>query len=235
MSRPAPDPSPACTPMRLARLAVVLLLTTSLSLTAQEEKDPEEFWDPLEKGLTAEGDLFPVKWKVDDQGRMLINPHPASGMMDFGPMFRDESLGQRLRYLRHVGSVGMFRVLFMGNRDFLSLADPEYFFRKLGLPRKDAEIRQRIALEASGDSLVLREAAKLDRLLAVRIAEARKLKSARGELLELGADTDADQLLRWAAEDALLAISGGGYKPAVASRRSPALSRHWRRCHGRTT
>lgn len=220
---PSPDPSIPCKPMKLAPLAAVLLFITSLSLGAQREGDPEEFWDPLEKGLTADGDLFPVKWKIDDRGRMLIKPCPSTGMVEFGPMFRDGLLGDRLRYLRHLGAVGMFRVLFMGNRDFLSLADAEYVFRKRKLPRRDAEIRQRIALDASGDSALLQETAHLDRLLAVRIASARKLKSARGELLELAADTEADQLLRLAAEDALFAIMGRGHKPATTHKSPPRV------------
>jgi len=159
----------------------------------------------------ADDDICPeLQWKVDSEGRILVWPHPAlgaaaKGEADARPYMES---GPRLftRELPRTGLLGTILYALPGTSDLASLGDGAYQFRKLSTPTTDASIVERIAAEPKGEAPLLRRA-QLDRLVAVRIAQTRRLGAAVPALAKLAKEAD-DPFLRRAAAEARADILG---------------------------
>ena len=201
---------------------VIAVAVLAAAAMAQEENDRSwkwlKEWNPVEKGFRKDGDLFPAEYTVDKRGRLGIWPSPSTGGPTLGPeiVYHLPGLQGMSWKSRLTGPVGYFAALFHGDQDFLSLTDAEYHFRKLRLGSTDVDIRKRIAIVPSNANPELRRREQLDRQLAVRLAQRRRLGSSKPELLGILRAEKSDPFLRAAAYDALRAVapdSLGDMKP----------------------
>jgi len=173
-------------------------------------------------------DICPeLQWKLDSKGRILVWPHPALGAaakdepdarpyMERGPrLFASE--------LPRTGLLGMTLYALPGTTDLASLGDGAYQFQKLNTPATDAAIVERIAMAPEGVAPLLRRA-QLDRLLAVRIAQTRRLEAALPALAKLAKEADAPFLKRAAVEAraGILGLAPPALKVAELPRDIPA-------------
>jgi len=151
-----------------------------------------------------------LQWKLDSEGRILIWPHPALGAAAKGEAdarpYMDSGPRLFARELPRTGLLGMILYALPGTCDLASLGDGAYQFRKLNMPATDAKLVERIAAAPEGTAPLLRRA-QLDRLLAVRIAQTRRLEAALPELTKLAEHAD-DPFLQRAAIEARAAILG---------------------------
>jgi len=156
-------------------------------------------------------DICPeLQWKLDNEGRILVWPHPtlgavAKGEADARP-YMDSGPRLFARELPRTGALGMILYALPGTSDLASLGDGAYQFHKLSTPATYSKIVERIAAAPEGTGPLLRRA-QLDRLLAVRIAQTRRLQAALPTLTKLAENAD-EPFLRRAAVEARANILG---------------------------
>lgn len=185
-----------------ARTSLLVLAGIILAPLTAQESQPQE-WDPVAKGLTPAGELYRIKYTVDDDGNLWMFPAPSKGDMSTQRVFEGPGLRGLMRYAQNLGLIGMLNALLCGKRDCVSLADPTAHFRMLRLGDSDLDVRQRLALEATGKTPARWQRARFDQLLAVRAVQQRHLRGAKAELLRLARNEKADVFTRWAAQDAV--------------------------------
>jgi hypothetical protein len=156
---------------------------------------------------------FPIEleWTVDEDGSTLVRPRAkgepeGSGRWGPWPLFEPRAGG--LRTLVSGGILGWLPFMFPGRVDLASHCDIAHHFRRLGLSLTDEALIERIATPpeklAEGEPLLRR--ARLDRLLAVRLAGERRITGAREALLGIHRDPASEPFLRDAAWESLAAL-----------------------------
>ena len=185
--------------------ARVLLLLCSLAVAARADEND------ILIILSGELDLCPeLRWKLDDSGRILVWPHPSLGMASEGERDARPYMGVGIELLmeqRALGWRGFLLHMLPGVSDLASLGDAEYQFKKLGIPASGEQIILRISTPPQATVPPLLRRARLDRLLAVRIAQRRKLVAAVPALMKLAAEAK-DPFLKRAAAEARAEIEG---------------------------
>lgn len=155
-----------------------------------------------------------LKFKLSDEGEVLIAPDPSTGLDDSG--FTPFVPRDPAEIFANAGVFGWLAVVYRGDVDFASIADSEAILRRLGLV-EDVELFQRI-----GDEAPARHR-QLLRLMAVRRAQARGLKAAIAPLrkaLESGID---EPCLERAMREAIGSLSGQAVEPMRCSSLESAL------------
>ncbi len=194
---------------RLRRaLAVSLLVLLTPVVPAQDQ--PDASLQDARRRFAAGQPLWDVKFKVDDNGELLMWPSPsAGGASDIYEPFLPlemEGIGWRSANL---GALGFLSLLCSGGRDLASLGDAEQVLRTDGVDTSDAGLRQALVTPVTEPTPGRARRAELRRILAARLLQERRVAAARGELQAVARDGATDPFLAQACRDALLAIDGG--------------------------
>lgn len=163
-------------------------------------------------------ELIETEWIVAPDGSIWIWPNgntvaeqrvPAR-WLGIGLLGEEAKLFESLLA---AGPVGTMLIGLPGTADSASLCDAGYHFKKLKLGSSDAEVLARIrAMPAAKFAPALRRA-RLDRILAVRLAGSRKLEVALPVLKQIAANGELEPFLRRAALESAAAIEGKAVAP----------------------
>lgn len=175
--------------------------------------------------------LWDTQWRVRPDGVLEQHPNPAAGgstanglsfagVDDYGERPGDPLVTFLSRHL-HDGTKFASDVrnwlapLLRHPGDLLGATDAERHFAQLGRDATDQALRQFLVVPATAATPELQRREQLDRELAVRVLQQRRVKASVGELRLLAARRD-DPFLQRTAATALAALGGGAAPAPVA-------------------
>lgn len=147
-----------------------------------------------------------IRFRLDDDGQVLIAPDPVTGSDDFVPVLAERA-GVSFAF---VGVFGFAAFLCSGPTDLASFADAPRFFERLDA--EDAVLLQAIGRPTADASWPQ----VLETLLALRAVEARGLKAAIPLVDKVAADQGADPFVRRAAAETAAVLHGDPRPPLDA-------------------
>ena len=152
-------------------------------------------------------DRAPIRWRLDDDGRVQVWPEPTAGG-DGGWRTLGEPAGGWFGAWPNLGVFGYAGVLLTGDGDLLATADADRFFERLN--EDDAALLRRVTNPPAPDAP--RQQRLLFRL-AIHAAADRGLQAARGALEALlGEPAATDAPTRAAARAAIASLTGGAVR-----------------------
>lgn len=189
--------------MRFMQSTIATVLMLSAALPAQEPIPVED--------IPKSGDLTEIQWSVDRQGRTWMTPAPSKAsdtgrQLLFGDLDSQSSFATE--FAQSGGSLGWGMLVCPGPSDLLSLTDAHQHFRCMGYATDEASLVQRIDARAEGDTAELTHRTRLERILAIRIAQRDALVGAAPVLGRIASDATEDRFVRRAAAEAHATLTG---------------------------
>lgn len=163
-------------------------------------------------------ELIKSEWTIAPDGSTWIWPNLETAAEQRTPAqwLGIGLLGEEARLFESLlaaGPVGTMLIGLPGTADSASLCDAEHHFKKLKLGSSDAEVLARMRATPEAKLMPALRRARLDRILAVRLAGERKMQAALPTLKQMATDGELEPFLRRAALESAAAIEGKAMPP----------------------